>query len=347
MGAGYTTLKLLPFCTLRFKDLMKQLARLLIILILGLLTVLLLIKLGNIDFSPATLRQINPAYLLVAALIHYSGFLMRGRRWQNLLGGLGYPVRYIYATTLLMSGWFVSALIPARAGDLARAYMLNRDHRMPMAQGLGSIATERALDILVILGLALLAALWALAGKIPPWVWQISGGAGVLLAGLVMALLLTPALEDRLIALWPWPLYQKIARFGFDLLRSIRRLAENPVRLAMALAQSVYIWLCDIFLIHFVFLSLGATIPLSVSAFTGMTVDLAAAAPLVPGAVGQVEGAAMAVLSLFQLNPQQGSLMILLNRLISFWSFILVSGAVTYFFGFWQVLSLKKNPAKD
>jgi uncharacterized protein (TIRG00374 family) len=89
---------------------------------------------------------------------------------------------------------------------------------------------------------------------------------------------------------------------------------------------------------YFVFLSIGATAPLSVSAFTSMTVDLAAAVPIIPGALGQVEGTALGVLSIFDIGTQQSSLMILLNRFVSFWSFILVSGAITYFFGFSQAL---------
>ena len=68
---------------------MKRLTRPLIIITLGLLTLLLLLKLGNIDISMDTLRRINPLYLTAAIAVHYSGFAMRGWRWQKLLNGLG------------------------------------------------------------------------------------------------------------------------------------------------------------------------------------------------------------------------------------------------------------------
>jgi len=326
---------------------MKRLTRPLIIITLGLLTLLLLLKLGNIDISMDTLRRIDPVYLALAVSIHYSGFAMRGWRWQKLLAGLGHPLGYIYTTTLLLAGWFVSALIPVRLGDVARAYMLRRDHGISMAQGLGSIAAERALDILSILTLAAISAAFALAGRTPPWVWQTIGGGTLLLGLWVVILLVSPQLEAFFLNLFPWSIYKKVVRFGFELLDSIRQVGENPALLLLTALQSLYIWLCDIFLMYFVFLSIGAEVPFSISAFTSMTVDLAAAVPIIPGAMGQAEGTAIGVLSLFQIPASQSSLMILLNRFVSFWTFILVSGAVTYLFGFSQALNPDKLKVKE
>lgn len=322
---------------------MKQVQRVLIMLVLGGLTLLLLLKLGDIDISIDTLRRLKPGYLLAAVMIHYSGFAMRGRRWQKLLAGMGHRVDYRYALTLLLSGWFVSALVPARLGDMARPYMLRRDHRIPMAQGFASIATERALDILAILTLAMIAAVWALAGRTPAWVWQSIGGAGILFALGLLVLLTVPRLETRLIALWGWPMYQKAIRFGFELLGSIRQVGRSPALLGWAVLQSIYIWLCDIFLMTFAFLSLGASVGLGVTAFVSMAVDLAAAVPIVPGAIGQFEGTALGLFSLFQIDPAVGGLVVLLNRFISFWTFIVVSGIITYIFGFSQALQLGKS----
>jgi len=320
---------------------MKNLARPLILLILGILTVLLLLRLGEVDISPQTLRQIQPGYLLIAIVIHYSGFVVRGLRWQALLKNLGYRLGYIYTTALLLSGWFISALVPARLGDVARLAILKRDHQVGLAPGLASVATERALDILAILGLTIVAALWALPGRTPVWVWQIVGGGAILFGLALITLLTIPKLEDWLTNLLTWPLYRTTVRFGFELLSHIRQLGQRPGLLLALFLQSLYIWLCDILLMYFAFLSLGELVPLSVTAFTSMVVDLAAAVPLIPGAVGQFEGTALGLLRLFSVPPQQSSLMILLNRFISFWSFIVVSGLITYLFGFAQTINIK------
>lgn len=326
---------------------MKRLARLLTILILGLLTILLLFRLGNIDISIETLRHIDPIYLTAAIAIHYSGFLVRGLRWRRLLSGLGYRLSYIYTTALLMAGWFVSALLPARLGDVARVAMLRRDHQISLAPGFASIATERALDILAILCLAITAALWALPGRIPLWIWQTIGGSAVFFFIALVILLTIPKVEVWLINLFPWPLYQKLAGFGFDLLGSIRQLGQKPGLLLVVVGQSLYIWSCDVFLMYFVFRSIGEIPLFSVSAFASMVVDLVAAVPIIPGAIGQVEGTALGILSLFDISPQQSSLMIIINRFISFWTFIIVSGIMTYLFGFAQTLKPEGLPEKQ
>jgi len=318
---------------------MKKLARPLILLILGALTILLLVRLGDLEISLETLGQLEWRYLSLAIAIHYSGFLVRGLRWRILLAGLGHRLSYIYTTALLMAGWFVSALVPARLGDVARAAMLRRDYHISLAQGFASIATERALDILAILCLAFITALWALPGQTPPWVWQTIGGGALFLIVILTVLLTSPRLEPWLRERFSWPVYQKLVGFGFEFVHSIRQLGQKPGRLLLLTGQSLYIWLCDIFLMYFIILSFGETITLSIAAFTSMIVDLAAAVPIIPGAIGQFEGAGLAILSLFEISPQRSSPIILLNRFISFWTFIIVSGLITYLFGFAQALN--------
>jgi uncharacterized protein (TIRG00374 family) len=248
---------------------------------------------------------------------------------------------YRYTTALLLAGWFVSALLPARLGDVARAAMLRRDHQISLTGGFASIATERALDIIAILLLAVVAALWALPGRTPVWVWQVIGGGFVLLIVTIGLLLLVPHLEAPLRRRLPWSVYQRLVTFGFELLAHIRRLGQNPTLLLIVVVESLYIWLCDVGLMYFIFRSIGPPVALSIVAFTAMMVDLAAAVPIIPGAVGQFEGAAIGLLSLFALPVDQSSLMVLLNRFISFWTFIVVSGIITAGFGFTQLLNIE------
>ncbi len=320
-----------------------KLTRLLIIGFFGLLTVLLLIRLSEIDISWQTLQQINIVYLGIAIVFHYSGFIIRGIRWQKILQGLGYKLNYSYTTALLMTGWFVSALVPARMGDIVRAYMLKRDHKISLAYSLGSIATERALDISAILLLAMYSAMWALANQTPAWVWQsiVAGVIFIIIA--IIFILTTPKIEQKLRLLTTWLLYQKMLTFFFELLASIRQLGQNPILLTYLFLQSIYIWLCDVALMYFGFLSIDAVIPINVVTFTAMATDLASAVPIIPGAVGQFEATALGIFALFQVNHQQSSLVILLNRFISFWSFIIVSGFIAYWFGFSQVLKSNKT----
>jgi uncharacterized protein (TIRG00374 family) len=317
--------------------------RLALIAILGILTLLALIRLGNIDISLDTLRRIQPGYLAAAIAVHYSGFAVRGDRWRRLLAAMGHRVSYGYAFSLLLAGWFVSALVPARAGDLARAGLLRRDHDVPMASGLGSIAAERAFDALALVLLAALAGAWALAGRTPAWVWQSAAsmvGLAIVAAG---GLIAVPRLESWLTGLVTWPLYQKALRFGFDLLRSVRALGRQPAALLVVAVQSVYIWLCDVLLAYLLLGGLGYPVSPPVAAFTAMAADLAVTVPLTPGAVGQFETAFVGLLALFAVPASQAGLAVLLNRFISFWTFILFSGLVTYLSGLSRALVAPEN----
>jgi hypothetical protein len=312
--------------------------RLLLIAVLGILTVLLLVRLSDVDINAHTLRRIRPTYLLAAVAVHYSGFAVRGDRWRRLLAAMGHPVRFGYAFSLLLAGWFISALVPARAGDLARAGLLRREHGVPLAAGLGSVAAERAFDALALVCLAVLAGAWAMAGRLPGWLWQSAALAAALAAAAVAILAAMPRAESRLRECLPWTGWRKAAGFGFDLLRSVRDLSRHPRTLLLVSGQSLYVWLCDVLLAYLLLRGLGTPLPLPVAAFTAMAADLAVTVPLTPGAVGQFEAAFVGLLALFAVPTAQASLAVLLNRFISFWTFIAFSGLVTYLAGFSRVL---------
>jgi hypothetical protein len=315
--------------------------RVLLIAAIGLLTVLFLVRLGNIDVSPDTLQRIQPGYLLAAIAVHYSGFVVRGDRWRRLLEAMGHRVSLGYAFSLLLAGWFISALVPARAGDLVRAGLLRREHEVPVATGLGSVAAERAFDALALIFLAVLAGSWALADRTPGWIWQSAAAIAGLFVIAIVLLVAVPRLEIWLIGLAHWPVWHQALRFGFALLHSIRDLGRYPAVLLVVTGQSLYVWLCDVFLAYLLLQGLGTRLPLGVAAFTAMGADLAVTVPITPGAIGQFEAAFVALLALFAVPAAQASLAVLLNRFISFWTFILFSGLVTYLAGFSRVLSAR------
>lgn len=313
--------------------------RLILILALGLFTILLLVRLAGVDVSLDTLRRIRLGYLLGAIAVHYSGFVVRGDRWRRLLAAMGHRVRFGYAFSLLLAGWFISALVPARAGDLVRAGLLRRDHNVPVSAGLGSVAAERAFDAMTLVFLVTLAGIWALAGRAPEWVWRSVAATVGLFAVAMVGLILAPRAKAWMTDLFAWPLYQKALQFGFNLLGHIRGLARHPAVLLLLAVQSLYVWLCDVLLAYLLLRGIGAPLSLAVAAFTAMAADLAVTVPITPGAVGQFEAAFVGLLALFAVPTSQAGLAALLNRFVSFWTFILFSGLVTYLAGLGKMFS--------
>ena len=346
---------------------MKKYSRLLIILVLSLLTIYGLLRLGNIDFSAETLSRVDWSWLPLIVAVFYTSILARGLRWQHILTAIGWPVDFVYAQALLLAGFFISSIVPARAGDIGRVAMLKQDHQIPVSQGVASIAVERALDVLTVLVLTIIGALWALQGHVPPQILTVTGGLTLVLGLGVVSLFAVPGLEDWLRNPLPslsqkltgppdqtarppstppsreqriWDLYQKGVDFALALISGMRTLAQNRAALALVIIDSFFIWLCDGVLVYLTLISLGIVAPFSVSLLSGMTGTLATIVPITPGAVGQFEAALVATLALFNIAPTYGSLTALLLRTVSWWTFIPVAGIVTYIFGFSHVFDL-------
>ena len=329
-------------------DLHLDRRRILIMIGLALLTIALLLTLGNGRDALSALAAADWRFVALAILIHYSGFAARGWRWQQILATLGHRLPYRYVTTLLISGWFISALIPARAGDLVRVGLLrspqsDQQPPVPVPTSIGSIVLERALDILTILLLGAGFGYFVLADinsiQIPRWI-LISYGAGIAIIVIFgIAILSLPVILKWLRELNSHPIWHKLLDFADELATSLRTLLADPVAALLILGSSIYIWLCDAFLLWLALRSLGQIAPFSSAAFTALTVDVFAAVPITPGGIGQIEAAFTALLSLLALPLVNISATILLTRAISYWTFLIFSGVVTFAAGIGQFLS--------
>lgn len=325
------------------------LRRMALLIGLGVLTVVFLLTLGGGQAALAALLTVDLRWIALGIAIHYSGFVVRGVRWQQLLRALGCRLPWRDAMTLLLSGWFVSALLPARAGDLLRIAILgvpgvNRP-AVPVANSIGSIVLERALDLaaLVVLGAGFGFAL--LRTTMPGWVVAAYGATILLLGAAAIALLLAPPLLHWLRRRSQHRLWQQAVVLATQLVQSLQTVWRSPLIALQVTAQSLYIWLCDALLMWTVLKAMGVDAPLASITFVALTVDIFAAIPITPGGIGQIEAVNVALLALLPLPPFNLSAAVLLNRAISYWSFLLFSGVVTFAAGIGQMLMGGKAPS--
>ncbi len=329
---------------------MKKYNHLLVILLLSVVTIFVLIRLGNINISLETLVRVNWRWYSLVFLFFYLSILSRGLRWQRILNTMGWPIGRVYATTLLTAGLFGSAIFPARAGDVGRVAMLKKDFQVPLAQGIASITTERALDVFAILTLASMGAMLALQGRLPIKVLELLGITTFLFVVGLIGLLTMPRLEIWLreptflrdhLPLPPifWSLYEIVVDFGFALIHGVSALGKNPFALTAAIIESFLIWLYDALIIYCVLQTVGLHPPFGVSLFTAMISDLAIAIPFTPAGLGQFEVVLIGLLALFHISANDGSLAALLLRFAILWTFIPISGLITYLFGFSHIFT--------
>jgi hypothetical protein len=140
-------------------------------------------------------------------------------------------------------GQLVNALLPARLGEVARFYILGRDEGVSNATVLGTIAAEKAFDVLFLLVAAGLAAVLT---SLPAWLHRalasMAGlGVAVLLAALAMPRPRIAAAGERLASWLPGGLAIGLSRLlerGLAGLEGLRR----PRLAAAACAWSAAIW---------------------------------------------------------------------------------------------------------
>jgi len=106
----------------------------------------------------AGVRQANPLLLALSAGVATLTFPLRTIRWRVLLrapDGASYPMRPLWNATAI--GFMANNLLPARAGEFARAWVASRELPVRFTTALASIGVERVFDGLIMLGLMALA----------------------------------------------------------------------------------------------------------------------------------------------------------------------------------------------
>lgn len=98
-------------------------------------------------------REANWWWLVLTMFLGWLSHLSRAWRWRYLLEHLDHPVRFWSSYNAVMAGYFMNMLIP-RAGEVSRGLTLYRSEGVPFEKGFGTILAERAVDLLMLLGIA-------------------------------------------------------------------------------------------------------------------------------------------------------------------------------------------------
>lgn len=153
------------------------------------------------DFAEiwAQIRQADMAAFTLAVFIATSAYFVRAVRWGVLL----HPVRqgttlyHRWATTLI--GFMANNLLPARIGEVVRAYAMSRVETAPISGVLGTLVVARFLDAVAVFGLMAIAALHPSF----PTAGTIGGTSVASLARIVGIVLLSGIVGVALLLRWP------------------------------------------------------------------------------------------------------------------------------------------------
>jgi uncharacterized protein (TIRG00374 family) len=279
----------------------------------------------DVGSTLATMARANPGLMLAAFLVYYTTFAARGLRWRYMLhnAGVERPPSMLVLGTIIFLSWFANCLVPAKLGDVYRAYLLRKRSGISLSMAGGTIVAERIIDFAFVLILLGASALVAFRGHMPDEVRPVLeiGGALVLLAG--VGLLTLRRWETLILRFLPARLHPIYERFHVGTMSAFGNYGWLLLYTPLGwLAEILRFWLVA----QAVGLSLGASPlqQLAVATFVALGSALFTSAAPTPGGLGAAELAIVGALTLVRQPNEIAIAAALLDRLISYWSLIVV-----------------------
>jgi uncharacterized protein (TIRG00374 family) len=270
----------------------------------------------------------DPVWLVAAFAIYYLGFPLRGYRWSILLRGIGARVRVRDSTEIIFVSWLVNSVVPAKLGDVYRAWLLKINYPVSLSATFGTIFIERVFDLVAIVVLGLGAAFWSFRDGLSDTVRIIMGIGVVVVAGLAVALFTLRNFGRRLVHRLPLParivgLYDRFEEGVFSVDRR---------QLPLVGFLTVLIWTTEALRLLFVVDALGFGISLGISGafFVALVASLLTAVPFTPAGLGIVEAGIVGLLTVvYHADPTEAAAIALVDRAISVLS-VIILGFIAY-----------------
>ena len=234
----------------------------------------------------------SPLWLASAFIVNWMALVFRTIRWRVLLGNPKPPGFYptFFANT---TGYMLSTVLPIRAGDVARPALLARRTNVRFAEALGTVLTERVLDLFAILALFI----WFAVKR-----WNaFPNGAGVVHGGAIGCTVVLIALMSFLLGLYffggvvrrahewigrilPKRFRESWMRF-FDAFAKTLDITKRPGDFLTVIFATAGVWLCLTGQYWLVFFAVHRPLPYDSTFFISAVTTIGVAIPT-PGGVG-------------------------------------------------------------
>jgi uncharacterized protein (TIRG00374 family) len=300
---------------------------------LGLAILVFFLSRFDVDFYAVweQLQRTDPILFVAALAVYYSTFAARSLRWRKLLENAmpvksrRWPVPGLLGLThILLVSWLVNCVLPAKLGDAYRSYLLKVRVGGSFSLAVGTVFAERALDLLTLFLLLIVSAVLAFGSRLPSASEPVLGFGLSLASAVIGGLLAMRHFGNRIEALLPLrlkPIYRRLQEGTLG--------AFTAGAVPLLASTSVSVWILEASRLLLISRALHTDLPLALALFVALAGSLLTAVPALPGGLGLVESGTIAVLLWFGVDQNLAVSMAFLDRLISYWSVILV-GLVAY-----------------
>lgn len=290
----------------------------------------------------ATWRSIQGMNLwlyALAALMHMAPLAPRGIRWRMLAEnaqGAQSDIRlpsWAWMGGLIAISGFVNSVTWLRLGDPYRAHALSQDSGATFSWSLGSVFSERMLDMITVAALVVASvALLGATGDLPAiWRWYIIGAATAMALGICLCAVAMKRWGAGLARILPAGLAGAYRAFESGALRSLDRL---PAILSLGLVG----WAMEIARIYLVFATLDVDASFAFAPVVALGNAMLSIAPM-PGGLGVVEPGTTGLL-LLELSATDAAAVVIIDRSITYLVVVAVGGAL--FAGRYMVRAWKR-----
>ncbi len=277
------------------------------------------------------LSRANP-WLIVAAYVVYAlNFPLRTLRWRILLNNAvkheesspRYTMWGLFQ--ILYISWFVNGVIPLKLGDLYRAHMARANYATSLTRTLGTVFTERVLDVVTLILIVLVSSVFVLqmpeVGEDVGRIILVAVVALAVLAAAVFAMLLFGSPVFRRFPKRVGEIYERFHSGVFD----SWTWRSGPFLWLLSFA----IWSAEMGRLTLVTRSVGLDLGLGTIFFCGAAASLLLAFPT-PGGLGAVDGGLIGLLRVAGgVGAGPAGVVAIIDRFISYWT-VTVTGAVMF-----------------
>lgn len=280
------------------------------------------------------MRAANPLFLIAAFLLYYCTFPVRGLRWRRLLRNTGSPPdglpSVLSLSEIVFLSFFANCVVPAKLGDVYRAYLLRQRSPVSFSKAGGTIVAERLIDLIAVLILLGAFGLLSFRGVLPPSV-LLAMEAGFAVAAVAgVGLLMLGRIDPHLQRLVPQRFAHIYAHFRDGVLGSFGAYPQ-------VLGLTMVAWLVECSRLFLVTQSVGLSLSSNVAlnlvmiGFIALAGSFLSAPPGTPGGLGYVEASMVLILTLFGATQSVALSVALLDRAISYASLVVI-GFVVYLY---------------
>ena len=291
-------------------------------------------------FLGADYRLVVPA-----ALATLTGYLLRTFRWQRIIRPVA-PLPFGGAFSVLMMGFTANNLLPARLGEVVRAYLLRRKTGARKTYGVATIILERICDGLTLI---LFLAFVSMLIRLPDWGREVQTFSTLLFLAAAIAIAVVLAKESLVGRVADLVLGRVPARLAGPVLRAIDvfisglHALKSRRSLALVVVLSVAVWLLEATSYLLMVSAFNVSMPplqlVLASVFLLVVVNLGIMLPSAPGYVGTFQFFAVMALGAFGV-PKETALAVAISSHLMQYLMVTAIGIV-YFLrenvGLWNV----------